>query len=327
MERGEPRPSIIVLAHSRHAHLERTLDALKNAHQFSHHRLVVVVDGRWPKTEQVVARNVLPDVHIVATHGEHESPRVRIRKNLALGLNFAFEAYSSPYAIVVEDDIVASDDLLTFVSASFEKWHNDPLFRAINAFSNSKPSTGASPGDCIRVNYGVGWGWALPKSTYKKIRKLLEMDSDEHWDSLIEPYMRTGFVICPTRSRVVNIGFDGSGAHSGSARDVELGKQMAISVLQPGEWHSSASNLTCRPFLSDWRDDVVTIDRLDARRRVKIYFLGWIAWSLSNLIQIVERDETLGRAGRLRATRKKILRTSIPALRGHTVQPQASKFS
>ena len=313
MGESKTGPVIIILCHSRHRHLTRTLEALTSARGLATHRVVVVVDGNWPLTIAAVEKAITPDALIVMNHSESSLPRYRILKNLQVGLSTAFDSFGASYSIVLEDDVVVCDDFLDFIGAAHRISHRDPFYRAVNAFSDLPPSDQHAPNEYFRLNYGVGWGWAIPRRTYSKVKGLFRSEADLHWDAMVEPYMRSGFVISPLRSRVTNIGFDGSGAHSGSASDRKLGKALERSVLAPDEWSSSFTNMKRARVRATWRDDAISLDRLTLLERLAVYALGSLSLVMTKRISESEMRNLTRTTVLARKLRKKILRNVIPA--------------
>ena len=250
--------------------------ALQESRGFPEHELIVVIDGDWPKTREVITRAATPSFLIETSRDPGSRPRNRILKNLHIGLELAFGPMQAPYCVVVEDDILVADDFLEFVGATYAKFNRNSKFRAVNGFSRLPPSVDHKPEAYVRLNYGVGWGWALPRNSFKQVQKLLLRDGDYHWDSLVEPFMRTGFVVNPVRSRVMNIGFDGSGSHSGTEADREIGEEMARSILAKGEWSSTRDNLVPATLKSNWRRDAISLDRVNPLLRSFAYVSGFV---------------------------------------------------
>ena len=313
MQNTSASPTIVVLAHRRADHLFQVVESLRAASGFSRHRVLGIVDGEWPDSTKVLREGLDPQLLIRVRHEGHLHPRNRIARNLQIGLDLAFNHFSSPYCIVLEDDIVVSDDFLDFVAAVHAKHAKNPLFRAVNGFSKVSPKAGALPSDYVRLNYGVGWGWALPRRSYRQVQKLLARCGDFHWDGLVEPFMRTGYVVNPLRSRVINIGFDGSGAHTGSEEHQNTGRQMASSLLGPSEWRSTSTNLRLVARDFPWRQDVVPLDALGATGRLLAYGNGVLLFLLSALRYGLRNSPVWTSLLGLRRIRRLLLRV-IPRL-------------
>lgn len=311
--------TIVVLAHRRADHLFQVVESLRAANGFSRHRVLGIVDGEWPDSMKVLREGLDPELLMRVKHEGGLHPRNRIARNLQIGLDLAFNHFSSPYCIVLEDDIVVSDDFLDFVAAVHAKHAKDPLFRAVNGFSKVSPKAGALPADYVRLNYGVGWGWALPRRSYRQVQKLLARSGDFHWDGLVEPFMRTGYVVNPLRSRVINIGFDGTGAHTGSEGHQTTGRQMVSSLLGPNEWRSTSSNLRLVPRDFPWRQDAVPLDVLGATGRLLAYVAGQGLFMLSALRYRLRNLPLWTSLLGLRELRRSLLR-AFPLLAGQREQ-------
>lgn len=261
-------PTIVYLAHSRDNIVRQTIRALSASRRYSDHNLVVLVDGRWPETVDAITSQVAPVALIESVQGEGTLPRTRILRNVRLGLKIGFEELRSPYCVVVEDDILVSKDFLDFISSCMVRFGSNPKFRAVNGFSRMKAEEGASEGGLVVGNYGVGWGWALNFNSYRSVRKILNWQGDYHWDSLLEPFMRTGFVVNPTRSRIMNIGFGEGALHTDTANHRLIGEEISASFLRDDSWTSNPLNLRISPIGFRWRGDFIL--HSPSRRRVEI---------------------------------------------------------
>jgi len=309
-------PVILLLAHARHDHVLATVSALQKSRGFDNHQLVVVIDGAWPDTVSAVKSVTEPLVLIETQLGAEMFPRHRILKNLQIGLSTAFDILDAPYCVVIEDDIVVSRDFLSFIASVQKIFRRNHKFRAVNGFSRLEPSSDNVPAHYMRTNYGVGWGWALPRKSYRRIKQLLLREGDNHWDSLIEPYLRTGFVVSPGRSRVENIGFDGTGAHSGSLADAQLGAQMSRSKIGESEWVSTIENLRKVAKSTEWRDDAIPLDALSFLNRQLVYATGTLLTWLSRVIYRLELNRSYQTGRKVRNFEKFVRRRVLTAFAG-----------
>ena len=272
MEVPSSRQAILVMAHKRPSHLRHALNALRSADRFSEHSLVVILDGDFPAVRKVVSDQIDPDVLIQVSHPESMSARQKIHRNLSLGLMHAFSDSRVDYCVVLEDDIVVGRDFLSFVDTMMSLGRNDPWFRAVNGFSNFASQSWSDDRAFVRANFGVGWGWALPRRTYVQISRVLERRGDYHWDSLIEPQIRSGYVVNPVRSLVLNAGLDGSGSHTGSEEDSHLAQLMKASFDTTKDRNKQEWGRRVVPL--EWRADYVLIDALPQYLRFLVYFAG-----------------------------------------------------
>ena len=307
-------PTIIILAHKRVDHLVQVVESLAGARGIEHHRVVGIVDGNWPASMDIIRSTLSPEVLVEMTHEDGLQPRNRISKNLQVGLRLGFEYFSAPYCVVLEDDIVVSSDFLDFVSSVYLSHRRQPSFRAINGFSRLPPHPRHRASDYVRLNYGAGWGWALPKKSYGQVKKLLERSGDHHWDGLIEPYLRTGYVVNPLRSRVVNIGFDGTGAHTGTALHQQIGREMKTSLVGPDEWSSTPANIreAAVPFL--WREDAIAIGSLNVFYRGMAFGAGRMLMMISAVIFQFSNSRWAVAIGPIRKLKRALVSGTLPFL-------------
>ena len=211
--------SILLLAYQRPEVLRESILALKNSYKYKINEMVIVFQGDNPEVLNIIDGIDWIDYRVIRTdYQAHVSSKEAINRNLFRGLCEVFSNSKTDYVAVIEDDICVSRDFFNFIDCAYELNAKDKYFRAVNGFSGiPRQSTQAS--NFGKYRFGVGWGWALPKSTWFELRKFWFGDENEHWDGLIESYMKTGFVVAPGMSRIRNIGFGEGATHTNSASD------------------------------------------------------------------------------------------------------------
>lgn len=272
------KKTILIIAHKRTEELIQAIECIKFAENFGDHQVVVVVQDGTPRIWKILSE-LLPKAYFISTSYERDDlPRKCINGNMFKGLEFCFQNLTSEMVVIVEDDILVSSDFLLFIDRIYAEWNTHPRFRAVNGFSNFKPSRFEKLVEYgyVRMNYGVGWGWALPKKTYETILNFWSGEEDEHWDGIFEPYIRSGFVINPVLSRTLNIGFGPSASHTSN---VDLSQ---ISGMKDGFDYLRDRDLDSRiPYIKmrhkmDWRSDCVNVDSVSLVNRL-ILFQIWSA--------------------------------------------------
>jgi hypothetical protein len=211
--------SILLLAHKRPEILQKTILALSKADRTGISEMVVVIQGRDPEVLKLVKNINWISYQIISTnYPEGTSAKEAINRNLHLGLKHSFSINANEYVVVLEDDICVSRDFFSFVKASFEQNSKDKYFRAINCFSGV-PRAETSTSNYGKYRFGVGWGWVLPRRTWDDLKGIWHGDEDEHWDGLLESFMKTGYTVAPGMSRILNIGFGDGATHTNAAND------------------------------------------------------------------------------------------------------------
>jgi hypothetical protein len=213
--------SILILCHRRTVHLEVVLRALEGCNGVSDFTIVFVVQDPTEPVLQVIQKFSLESKLLEIDGSNYNSSAQAINGNLFYGLDFCFNQLKTSFVVVLEDDIVLSRDALSYFDSVIGLEGNNSAFRGVNAFSE----TIAPPyleNSFVRTNYGLGWGWAINSKLYSRILKFWSGTENNHWDFIFEPYLRTGYVINPFRSRVLNIGFDESATHTSGNRDLGI---------------------------------------------------------------------------------------------------------
>ncbi len=187
--------------------------------------VIIVCQRGCPEVEKIVLGLNPRYIKIFTPERESESVKSLINRNIHTGLQESFSR-GADYVVVIEDDIEISPGFIHFVDTLQKDLGSDPSFRAINGFSannfNSEISAGYG-----KYRFGVGWGWSINRSVWKKLSEFWTGKENAHWDGLIEPYIRTGFVVMPNHSLIVNHGLKGNG--SNSANDPEFDEAITFS--------------------------------------------------------------------------------------------------
>lgn len=308
------RGVIVVLAHKRIGHLRACLEAISVASERDNFLLAVVVDEGTREIREFVSSS-RPDVSIRLEPEDGSPARARIMHSLKHGLSWAFDVAGADYAIVIEDDILISKDFFVFIKACFQRYSNRPFFRAVNGFGLSRQSAGV-PGNEVevaRLNYGVGWGWAIPRRTYKKILPLLRLNGDYHvWDALIEPYLRTGYVVNPRTSKIQNIGFDMTATHTNQSADTSFGQELEASFLSGSPVEGDKMALRESSLGFRWRQDAIALDSLPIVLRLLTLGAGFLLWSTHRLKLALQ--EGGNRSHLLDSISRQIRKRALPAL-------------
>ena len=159
------------------------------------------------------------------------------------GLNEVFE--STEKAIIIEDDIVVSQDFFTFCSTMLNHYENDPRIMAVNGW-NGWIEYNSNQQDAFLNKYSAVWGWATWKRAWRKFefepdyepillmsslkkyfnndfRERLTLHTYQHrlwqkyksWDLQwsLALYLNNGYVVTSSNNLCSNIGFDPDGTH------------------------------------------------------------------------------------------------------------------
>lgn len=250
--------SILLLAYKRAEILRETVIALEKADRTGISEMVVVVQGSDTEVLSIIKRIDWISCKIIHTeYPELVTAKAAINQNLYLGLKHSFSIYANEYVVVLEDDICISEDFFLFVKASYEQNFNDRYFRAINGFSGlSRDKTDMN--NYGKYRFGVGWGWVLPKRTWDDLKEIWHGDENEHWDGLLESFMKTGYTVAPGMSRIRNIGFGEGATHTNATNDPSIlltHQKIEASYVDSYIGSSNLTKLIYVPDQLNWRND------------------------------------------------------------------------
>jgi len=220
--------AILVICYRRTTHLIKVLEALANSQSIENYKIVFVVQDPVEPVLQI-ARSFPYDYEILTTESpSYYSSAQSINMNLFTGLRHCFKVLNSEYVVVLEDDIVLSADALMFFESVMTAQAGHSGFRGVNGFSETIAPFSNSV-NYVRVHHGLGWGWAINQRTYSQLCKFWSGTEDNHWDFIFESFVRTGYVVNPIQSRVINIGFDETATHTSG--DTDLGRSIQASFF------------------------------------------------------------------------------------------------
>ena len=237
---------IIVFAYNRSWHLRQTLKALKRNSGIE--RVYIFQDGlkceehrvEWEKTKEVIENIDWCEVDY------HLSERNKgLRKSILNGVNYVFKENDA--VVVLEDDCVATANFMTFMRQCLEKYKEMEQVYCVSGYAwpLDFPEKKGDAYFCGRIS-SLGWGtwkdrWSKLEIDYE-ITGVLKKDAylSEKlalWGNDMEDILvgnikgytdswavfwglsvikQGGVCINPYNSFIENIGFDGSGVHSGN---------------------------------------------------------------------------------------------------------------
>lgn len=239
-----------VVCFSRSNELLKTLDSIEKSFN-SPKRTVIVCQLGFGPVENIVKSLSDEKYYKIYTSkkNDSESSRYLINRNVYTALSAAFEL-GADFVSLIEDDIEVHPQFFNFMSQINEKFMNDRHFKAANGFSGNSAMQEVGEG-FGKYRFGVGWGWSINKMNWKNLQQLWNGSEDRHWDGLIEPFMRSGFVVMPNHSLIINNGLIGNGTNSGA--DLALNQKIISSfsinnAFDQVQWVMNQVNLS-------WRED------------------------------------------------------------------------
>lgn len=249
---------VIVFVYCRLAHTKKTLQALNNNLLVSETDLFIYADNA--KNQNVEKDVELVREYIDNFKNSSSFKNVTIIKaqrnkglanSIISGVTEVIDEYGK--AIIVEDDLITGKDFLVYMNGALDFYSNNHRVGSVSAYTYDIASLKNYDKDIYMTYKGECWGWATWKdrwenvdwdvrnynsfyNDFKKRKKfdtlelglthMLDMQMCGKVDSwavrwvyyLFENNLMT---VYPKTSRVVNIGFDGSGTHCKIARKID----------------------------------------------------------------------------------------------------------
>ena len=238
---------IILFTYNRPRHTEKTLEALRGNHLASDSELYIFSDGfKGDADREDVARvrEIIGSVEGFREVHLHEQPRnVGLARNIIEGVTKVVHEYGR--VIVLEDDLITSPYFLTFMNEALERYEHEERIGHIQGYCFPLEELP----EAFLIKWTGSWGWATWSRAWalfnpngemlleelirskrnrefdfngkypftRMLRRQVNKENDSwaiRWNATL--FLRNVLSLNAGRSLVQNIGFDGSGRHSGS---------------------------------------------------------------------------------------------------------------
>lgn len=265
----ERRNVVCVSTYSRTNLLRDCLTSIVTARNNSDLILLVVQQDNEPGVTAVISEFSKDIDVLIHTSGEGRTPLQNINFNRILCYEYGFNLLNADFIIAIEDDCIISKDAIQFIESVYANHEADSKFRGINLGSKESECSTFTY-SCLR--YGLmGQAGVITQKTWNhfRIKRLKSLATRIPFDAIIEPYLKTGYMVTPNRSRMVDRGWDGTHFHT----DADDPHFQAIN----SSWHEGVNKMPATVFKLEnvahsWRNDAVVFQRKDQPK----YFLKLI---------------------------------------------------
>ncbi|MEK6477300.1 sugar transferase [Catalinimonas sp. 4WD22] len=252
---------IVLFVYNRPSHTRKVIKALQRCKGAQDSELYIFSDAAQNQEEEIKVNDLrsyldtitgFKEVHIIK-----RACNCGLAYNIINGVSEVINKYQK--AIVLEDDIICAPQFLWYMNEALEKYKND---KDIFSISGYHPYVDCSNQYNIAVykNYrSSSWGWATWADRWNKVdwevkghkkffgsipqRRAFDKGGEDLslmlWKQIhglldswairfcYAQYKHNAYTIYPVKSLVSNIGFDGSGRHSGAGSrfSVKLNKE------------------------------------------------------------------------------------------------------
>lgn len=238
---------VVVYTYNRHEHLKKTIAALQANHLAVHTDIFVVSDG--PKDECANKSVSALREYIDSIEGFHAVNRIYHKNNVGVfrSVQIAEQLILSDYdrLITLEDDIVTSENFLDFINAGLDFYEDSDLAFTVAGYCHPINISHGYEFDSWNCPWHMPWGYGIWKKKYstiniefnpfQEIKKIKSKYSflKKYGDFFIETLdhdarglmvagdariagqmlLKGAYTVVPSKSKVRNIGMDGSGVH------------------------------------------------------------------------------------------------------------------
>lgn len=238
---------VLLFTYNRPFHTRETLNALLKNQLCKESELFVFSDGGKNEVDEKKVKEVREIIHAVdgfqKIHIIENNDNQGLANNIIGGVTKVIEEYGK--VIVMEDDLITSPYFLTFMNEALDMFENEDRIGHIHGYCYPLPGLP----ETFLIKWTGSWGWATWKRAWQKFNPdgellLSEIESRKQSRTFDfngkYPYMRmlrrqvkginnswairwnaslflnNMLSLNAGKSLVKNIGFDGSGTHSGS---------------------------------------------------------------------------------------------------------------
>ena len=235
MEKNEPvlKNYILLISNSRNRVISKCIESIMKLERNNEWKKIHIhQEGHELTTKQFDKYQKYFDINI-RVKPIFQNKLANINFNRILGYRMAFELMGADNVLGIEEDTIIAKDALNFSSFVLKRYSTNTSFRGINLASGESKGA-ASENSYSLLRFGIqGQGSLITRKTWEQFpaRKLLNYDSGEGWDSPIEFYLKTGFMITPNFSRILDFGWD-TGTHTPKNKNDDYYINMKTSFLK-----------------------------------------------------------------------------------------------
>lgn len=237
---------ILLFVYNRPEHTRLTLEALKKNHLSDSSSLYIFSDGYRNETDREEVMKVRELIRsfegFAAIHIEEKRENVGLARNIIEGVTRVVNEHGK--VIVLEDDLITSPYFLTFMNNVLDRYEQEEKIAHVQGFCF--PLQGLP--DAFLIKWTGSWGWATWKRAWdlfnpdgeallteimkkklnrefdfngnypftRMLRRQVNGENDSwaiRWNASL--FLNNKLSVNAGKSLVQNIGFDGSGRHSG----------------------------------------------------------------------------------------------------------------
>ena len=247
---------IAIFAFNRPSHLRRLLNSLLANQEAKDSKITIFIDGPRVEDDHRLILEVVSTIEAFSGYAQINTIRNETNKGLATsvlaGIDSIFVNHET--AIVLEDDLIVANRFLQFCNEGLARFKDYPSIASIQGYSpilfkKGKGTYFLKGADC--------WGWATWKDRWlslnrdssdllleiqdAKLSNSFDLDGSFPYTDMLRRqsrsevdswairwhasmFLQNRLSVYPSRSLILNTGFDGSGTHKGNSFNLEVSK-------------------------------------------------------------------------------------------------------
>jgi hypothetical protein len=291
------RGLINLATYSRPELLKKCLSSIASAEKSQNYPKLIVLQNGDAEVSRNVNEFADQQTQIIEVDGTQRTPLQNINHNRWLSWKSGFENSDIDWMLSVEEDVVLHPSTLLFVEQILNKYSGRPQFRGINLASRLNDTENL--GTFSELRFGLhGCGAVIPRETWDLFTKFEFGDKleTEPLDALIEPILKTGYMVTPNLSLLEDFGWY-KGTHTSSdSTDVHY---VEISNSFKANRLPISFEFQLKPVNPQWRSDCILYsDADDFYFKVKLLIVPilrsrFYTWSYSKLRKLSGKIKSL----------------------------------
>ena len=205
---------IAIFAHSRSQLLNDCIVSVLNSKGSENWKKILIYQRDFLEVEEIVDKYASHFDVLIKINKQFESTLANINYNRLAGTFYGFDVMKCEYMLGIEEDTIISNDALHFIDKMFDRYGKNRAFRGINLGSH-QPLTIQNQRTFSLLRFGLqGQGGVITRKTWRKLRsnKLFNNIASEGWDSKFEHLIKSGYMVTPNASRILDRGWGGTHA-------------------------------------------------------------------------------------------------------------------
>lgn len=204
----------MLFAHARADLIKDSIESILAAEGSTNWKKVLIHQLEFDQVDQVIKEYEKHFDLVVRVKRQFELALGNINFNRILGTSICFELFQSEIVLGIEEDSMIGHDALTFIDHVVDKHGLDRAFRGVN-LGSLEAKTKENLNTYSFIRFGLhGQAGVITRRTWQKfsMNDLLRDISVEGWDSRFEFIMKSGFMVTPNASRLLDRGWEGTHA-------------------------------------------------------------------------------------------------------------------